>query len=103
MTAKDLKLIRVTTPEQSKIFRELIKTYHSYVRSLTLPGRQIDYLIYNEDKIVGGIGLGSAPMLSAVMLDYLEPRLKSLPFRQAKNANSGKSRMWHTQIHDNPY
>src|SRR5436309_2972094 len=103
MTAKDVRLVKITTPEQSKIFRDLITEHHSYVKSVMVGGKQIDYLVFYEEKVIGGIGLGSAPMISGAMLDYFEPILPRLPLIPAKNGNTGRSRLWRAQIHLNPY
>src|SRR2546427_8403462 len=72
VNAKDLRLVRVLTLEQSEVFRDLITKYHSYVKSTTVGGRQLNYLVMADSVAVGCIGLGSLPMPTKPIIDYLE-------------------------------
>ena len=48
-------------PQQTKIFRELINKYHSYVKYVEPPQRRIKWNIYETESgnLIGGIGLSS--------------------------------------------
>ena len=48
-------------PTQTKIFRDIIDTYHSYVKYVDVPQRRINYIIYrtSDSVAVGAIGLSS--------------------------------------------
>ena len=47
--------------EQTSIFRNIIDTYHSYVKYKDVPQRRINYLIYrtSDSKPIGAIGISS--------------------------------------------
>ena len=69
-------------PTQTKIFRELINKYHSYVKYVDVPQRRIHYLIYRTSDcvIVGAIGLSSCVLAISVRDKWIgwdkETRLK---------------------------
>lgn len=46
---------------QTKIFRDIINTYHSYVKYKDVPQRRINYIIYrtSDGKPIGAIGISS--------------------------------------------
>jgi hypothetical protein len=48
-------------PSQTKIFRDIINTYHSYVKYKDVPQRRINYIIYRtlDSKPIGAIGISS--------------------------------------------
>lgn len=48
-------------PSQTKIFRDIINTYHSYVKYKDVPQRRINYLIYrtSDGYPIGAIGISS--------------------------------------------
>lgn len=49
------------SPEQTKLFRDTINTYHSYVKYKDVPQRRINWNIYdtNTGNLIGAIGLSS--------------------------------------------
>ena len=55
-------------PTQTKIFRELIDTYHSYVKYVDVPQRRINYIIYrtSDGVAIGAIGLSSCVLAISV-------------------------------------
>ena len=69
-------------PSQTKIFRELINKYHSYVKYVDVPQRRIHYLIYrtSDSVVVGAIGLSSCVLAISVRDKWIgwdkESRLK---------------------------
>ena len=48
-------------PSQTKIFRDIINTHHSYVKYKDVPQRRINYLIYrsSDGEPIGAIGISS--------------------------------------------
>lgn len=53
--------LSVANDKQSKDFiKETIKKFHSYVPTTSSVGRRIDWVIFNDDKPVGMIGIGSS-------------------------------------------
>ena len=59
--------LRIANDEQSKKFvKETIENYHSYVPSNSSVGRRIDWIVFNEGKPVGMIGIGSSVYLSLI-------------------------------------
>ena len=55
-----LKYILVENDTQKQLAKELVENYHSYVPTYRSIGRRIDWLIYDEDELIGLIGIGSA-------------------------------------------
>ena len=55
-------------PSQTKIFRELINEYHSYVKYVDVPQRRINYIIYrtSDGVAIGAIGLSSCVLAISV-------------------------------------
>ena len=52
--------LRVANDNTSKEFiKETILKYHSYVPSNSSVGRRIDWVVFNDDKPIGMIGIGS--------------------------------------------
>ena len=54
-----LALHRVACRNDSRLWNELIERYH-YLGYTPLPGAQIRYLIRNENRLLGAIGMGAA-------------------------------------------
>lgn len=55
-----LQLSPVTTPQQSRLWNELIERYH-YLRYQPLPGAQIRYLIFSANsQLLAALGFGAA-------------------------------------------
>ena len=50
------------------IFRNIINTYHSYVKYKDVPQRRINYLIYrtSDSKVIGAIGISSCVLAIGV-------------------------------------
>ena len=48
-------------PSQTKIFRDIINKYHSYVKYKDVPQRRINYLIYrtSDGEVIGAVGISS--------------------------------------------
>lgn len=55
-----MKLVRIETDYQRSLANKIIVENHSYVPSINTVGRHVDYLIYDENKCAGMIGVGSA-------------------------------------------
>lgn len=55
----DIKLVLVNTKELRKKYYGLVAEHHSYVTAIRHVGRHIGWLIYNDGKLIGCIGLGS--------------------------------------------
>jgi hypothetical protein len=77
-----MKLVKVDTEKQRKLFDYIVETYHSYVPRTSFTGRRLDYLIMIDDKCIGAIGIGSAILALKERDDYIgwnkETRLKNL-------------------------
>ena len=60
-------------PTQTKIFRELIDTYHSYVQYVDVPQRRINYIIYrtSDGVAIGAIGLSSCVLAISVRDEFI--------------------------------
>ena len=53
--------LKVVNDKEGKQFvKETIQNFHSYVPSTSSVGRRIDWIIFNESKPVGMIGIGSS-------------------------------------------
>ena len=50
----------ITTEEERIIAKNIVEQYHSYVPSYKSVGRRIDWLIYQDNEIIGMIGIGSS-------------------------------------------
>lgn len=61
-------LVECSTPEQNKMFRNTIDTYHSYVKYKDSPTRNIRWLVYETvtGNHIGAVGLSSATIAVAV-------------------------------------
>ncbi len=55
----DIILDECNTPEKTKIFKDFINQYHSYVKYKVVPQRRINWLIWNGMELVGAIGISS--------------------------------------------
>jgi hypothetical protein len=56
----DILLDECNTPEKTKIFKDFINKYHSYVKYKLVPQRRINWLIYNKNaEVIGVIGISS--------------------------------------------
>jgi hypothetical protein len=68
---------------QTKIFRDIINTYHSYVKYKDVPQRRINYLIYrsSDGEAIGAIGISSCVLAIGVRDRWIgwnaETRLKN--------------------------
>ena len=47
------------TPEKTKMFKDFINQYHSYVKYKLVPQRRINWLIWNGAELIGAIGISS--------------------------------------------
>ena len=53
--------LRVVNDKEGKQYvKETIQNFHSYVPSTSSVGRRIDWIVFNEGKPVGMIGIGSS-------------------------------------------
>ena len=53
--------LRVVNDDNAKEYvKETIQKFHSYVPSTQSVGRRIDWIVFNEGKPVGMIGIGSS-------------------------------------------
>ena len=61
-------LAECLAPEQNKIFRDTINTYHSYVKYKDSPTRNIRWLVYESEtgNQIGAVGLSSATVSVSV-------------------------------------
>ena len=77
-------LTECITPEQNKLFRWTIDTYHSYVKYKDSPTRNLRWLIYESKSgnHIGAIGLSSATIAISCRDNYIgwdkEIRLRNL-------------------------
>ena len=55
-----LKYKLINNEELRDIAKKLVEKYHSYVPSYKSVGRRIDWLIYDNEELVGMIGIGSS-------------------------------------------
>ncbi len=55
----DIRLDECNTPEKTKIFKDFINQYHSYVKYKVVPQRRINWLVWNGIELVGAIGISS--------------------------------------------
>ena len=48
------------TAEKTKVFKDFINKYHSYVKYKVVPQRRINWLVYNKNaEVIGAIGISS--------------------------------------------
>jgi len=57
-----IELIEVIDKEQKRIYRETINKYHKYKDWKDYPGRRIGWLVYNDNILIGVMGIASSPM-----------------------------------------
>ncbi len=55
-----ISLEMVNTESASKLVKNIIENHHSYVPNNSSVGRRIDWIVFNEGKPVGMIGIGSS-------------------------------------------
>jgi hypothetical protein len=56
----DITLEECNTAEKTKVFKDFINRYHSYVKYKVVPQRRINWLIYNKNaEVIGAIGISS--------------------------------------------
>lgn len=79
-----IKLVECIKPSQNKILKEIIDTYHSYKKFVSMPTRRIHFLVYEtvSGNLVGAIGISSATIAIACRDKYIGwdnvTRLKNL-------------------------
>ena len=77
-------LVECKSPDQNKLFRNTIDTYHSYVKYSDSPTRNIRWIVYETESgnHIGAIGLSSATIAISCRDDYIgwnkETRIKNL-------------------------
>ena len=57
---KTITLELVETDVQKSMVKDIIENHHSYVASNSSVGRRIDWVVFNDDKPIGMIGIGSS-------------------------------------------
>jgi hypothetical protein len=72
-----LKLIE--TPEERKLFGEIVEKYHSYTPIRHYAGRQVNYLIMVNGKPMGSIGIGSATVPTSHYITQYISKIFPLP------------------------
>jgi len=83
-TDSPVYLVECDSPQENKIFRDTINSYHSYVKYTDSPTRNIRWLIYEKDSgnHIGAIGLSSATIAISCRDNFIgwnkETRLKNL-------------------------
>lgn len=108
-----LALHRVACRNDSRLWNELIERYH-YLGYTPLPGAQIRYLIRNESRLLGAIGMGAAAWKVAprdwfigwtptqreqrLHLVINQARFLILPWVQVKNLASSVLGLLSTQV-----
>ena len=55
-----IKLVVANDKTSKNFIKETIKEFHSYVQSVSSVGRRIDWVVFNDDKPIGMIGIGSS-------------------------------------------
>jgi len=56
----DIWIDECNTAEKTKVFKDFINKYHSYVKYKVVPQRRINWLVYNkEGELIGAIGISS--------------------------------------------
>ena len=55
-----IKLVIANDKVSKDFIKETITNYHSYVPSTSSVGRRIDWVVFNDDKPIGMIGIGSS-------------------------------------------
>lgn len=55
-----IKLVLSETKQDKQVVKYIIENYHSYVPNASSVGRRIDWLIYDDDELIGMIGIGSS-------------------------------------------
>jgi hypothetical protein len=56
---QDIRLDECNTPEKTKLFKDFINQYHSYVKYKLVPQRRINWLVWNGMELVGAVGISS--------------------------------------------
>jgi hypothetical protein len=55
----DITIDECNTPEKTKVFKDFINQYHSYVKYKVVPQRRINWLVWYGAELVGAIGISS--------------------------------------------
>ena len=55
----DITIDECNTPEKTRMFKDFINQYHSYVKYKVVPQRRINWLVWNGAELVGAIGISS--------------------------------------------
>jgi len=55
----DITIDECNTAEKTKMFKDFINQYHSYVKYKLVPQRRINWLIWNGAELIGAIGISS--------------------------------------------
>ena len=55
----DITIDECNTAEKTKLFKDFINQYHSYVKYKVVPQRRINWLVWNGAELVGAIGISS--------------------------------------------
>ena len=55
----DITIDECNTAEKTKMFKDFINKYHSYVKYKLVPQRRINWLIWNGAELIGAIGISS--------------------------------------------
>ena len=55
----DITIDECNTPEKTKLFKDFINQYHSYVKYKVVPQRRINWLVWNGGELIGAIGISS--------------------------------------------
>jgi len=55
----EITIDECNTPEKTRMFKDFINKYHSYVKYKVVPQRRINWLIWNGAELVGAIGISS--------------------------------------------
>lgn len=85
-TDAPVNLVECSTPEQNKMFRNTIDTYHSYVKYKDSPTRNIRWLVYETitGNHIGAVGLSSATIAVAVREAFIgwdnETKMRNLRY-----------------------
>jgi len=62
---------RITTSQQRSAFRKFVNTYHSYIKDENRPSRELYWLLYENDILVGAFGFGSAFNFSKYIKNFM--------------------------------
>ena len=85
--------LRIANDDTSKKFiNETIQNFHSYVPSTVSVGRRIDWVVFNEGKPVGMIGIGSSVYPPPKdILNYVKMKKEDSPNKKYKSEAQRKA------------